>query len=122
MGSVEVKAKSMHHPITISRVPNAEGVYIDFSDEKGKEGYGVLTEPEVYQLVLELVTKAELFGGYSEGNMGFFVARPESEAVLARKDELSKQFFTVEYEAAGVSAKNAVDFIVKGEIDRGELS
>jgi hypothetical protein len=123
MGTTEIDVESIEHKIRISK-DVGDTVYVDFEDRNGENGYANLTRSEVYEFIIALATKAEIYGGYNVASDkgGIIVNRPDSKAVIDRRNELSHEFFGCSFASAGGGAKAAVEYIVEGERSRGELA
>lgn len=79
-----------------------------------------LNPDEAYKAILAIASAAGL--NVATTPSGTHIQTPISPAITGRKNELALQFFYTEWTALGSTGKNVIDFIVQGEIDRGELS
>lgn len=78
---------------------------------------------EVQDLILALAKTAGFKVDKTGNGLGAIIQFPESPAVPKRRDELSVKFCGYEYnhEHADADLQHAIEFIIEGEIARGEL-
>lgn len=90
----------------------------------GEEDYvgASLSKLDVWDLIVALAETAGFQSEATAAGTGLIIQRPESPAVQERREELAVKFFCKPF--SSLDSQNSVDiidFIVEGEIKRGEL-
>jgi hypothetical protein len=83
---------------------------------------GVSLEAVDARRIIEVLANSAGFKTEPTGNgMGIIIQFPESPAVHDRRDELADKFFDLTYGHLDAQRQHAVEFIIDGEKQRGEL-
>jgi hypothetical protein len=80
-----------------------------------------LTRAQVRELIEDLVEVAGFKSEPTGTGMGIIIQFPESPAVHERRDELAGKFWGKLYGQVGTENQHAIEYIIDGEKQRGEL-
>jgi hypothetical protein len=76
---------------------------------------------EVQDVILALAKIAGFKTEPTGNNMGVIIQFPPSPAVFERREELAQKFYDKEYDNVPAGGQYAIEYIIEGEIKRGEL-
>jgi hypothetical protein len=119
---MEFKAEKVHVPtdgistLTVETDPHPDSAVIITTDPRGTG----LTPWQMFDFIETMLKVGKIPYDFT-GAKGLIISRPVSPNVINRCEELSMRFFDVEWDALGMSGKHVIEFIIKGELDRGEL-
>jgi hypothetical protein len=102
--------------LTVQPDPHPDSAVIITTDPHGTG----LTPWQMFDFI-ETMLKVGKIPYDTTGAMGLIISRPVSPNVVNRCEELSMRFFDVELDALGITGKHVIEFIIEGELARGEL-
>lgn len=83
--------------------------------------YGVsLSRTEAFELI-ELVAKGAGLWMNENGHGGLTIQKPENPVVAKRRNDLAKEFDQTGFDNCYTGLKNAINYIVDGELEAGVL-
>lgn len=85
------------------------------------QGTANLSKGKVRDLIDALVKEAGFTAEATGNGMGIIIQFPESSAVQERREELAWKFFDTCHERLENGQEHAIEFIIDGEKERGEL-
>lgn len=85
-------------------------------------GGASLSKADAFRFIKLVARGAGLRTGTTGARGELIVTKPESEAVLKRRDELAKEFDESSYDNCYSGLKNAINYIVDAELKEGELA
>lgn len=116
MGKIKTDETSGWVEVTPENADSSADVYV-VTHSSGAS----LKLAQVRELIEDLAKVAGFPYGPTGSGMGIIIQFPESAAVAERRQYLSGKFFSRLYEELDAERQYAIEFIIDGEKQRGEL-